>query len=300
MSPRRRSGAARRPGSPRSGTRRRPALRVAIQGERGAFSELAARALFGPRVRILPCPDFDGLFRAAESGRARYALAPVENTIAGSIHRVHDLLLHSPLKVAGEAIVRVSHALIALPGVRLTDVRRVYSHPVALAQCEKFFKSHPRLMPVATHDTAGSVRALTESGARDAAAIASDLAARLYGARVLKRHLEDHRANFTRFFLLSRDGRPLARPDKTSVLFATRHQPGALFRCMGAFALRDINLLKIESRPMVGRPWEYVFHVDFEGSDRGQSGRNALRHLEEACTFVKVLGSYPRARTPRV
>lgn len=275
------------------------ALRVAIQGERGAFSELAARSLFGPRVEILPCPDFDALFRAAEKGRCRYALAPVENTIAGSVNRVYDLLLDSPLEVAGEAIIRVSHSLIALPGVALRDIRRVFSHPVALAQCEEFFKRHPRLTRVATYDTAGSVRLLREQGARDAAAIASEIAARLYGARVLKRGLEDHRANFTRFYLLSRDGRPIGRPDKTSVLFATQHVPGALFRCMGVFALRDINLLKIESRPLAGRPWEYVFHVDFEGSPREERCRNALRHLEEVCDFVRVLGSYPRARTPR-
>lgn len=275
------------------------ALRVAIQGERGAFSELAARSLFGPRVEILPCPDFDTLFRAAEKGRCRYALAPVENTIAGSVNRVYDLLLDSPLEVAGEAIIRVSHSLIALPGVALRDIRRVFSHPVALAQCEEFFKRHPRLTRVATYDTAGSVRLLREQGARDAAAIASEIAARLYGARVLKRGLEDHRANFTRFYLLSRDGRPIGRPDKTSVLFATQHVPGALFRCMGVFALRDINLLKIESRPLAGRPWEYVFHVDFEGSPREERCRNALRHLEEVCDFVRVLGSYPRARTPR-
>lgn len=275
------------------------ALRVAIQGERGAFSELAARSLFGPRVEILPCPDFDALFRAAEKGRCRYALAPVENTIAGSVNRVYDLLLDSPLEVAGEAIIRVSHSLIALPGVALRDIRRVFSHPVALAQCEEFFKRHPRLTRVATYDTAGSVRLLREQGARDAAAIASEIAARLYGARVLKKGLEDHRANFTRFYLLSRDGRPIGRPDKTSVLFATQHVPGALFRCMGVFALRDINLLKIESRPLAGRPWEYVFHVDFEGSPREERCRNALRHLEEVCDFVRVLGSYPRARTPR-
>lgn len=273
--------------------------RVAIQGERGAFSELAARSLFGPRVEILPCPDFDALFRAAEKGRCRFALAPVENTIAGSVNRVYDLLLDSPLRVAGEAIIRVSHSLIALPGVPLRDIRRVFSHPVALAQCEEFFRRHPRLTRVATYDTAGSVRLLREQGARDAAAIASEIAARLYGARVLKRGLEDHRANFTRFFLLSRDGRPIRRPDKTSLLFAAAHVPGALFRCMGVFALRDINLLKIESRPMAGRPWEYVFHVDFEGSPREERCRNALRHLEEVCDFVRVLGSYPRARTPR-
>jgi prephenate dehydratase len=275
-------------------------LTVAIQGERGAFSELAARSLFGRRARILPCPDFESLFRAAERGRARYALAPVENTIAGSIHRVHDLLLDSRLRVSGEAIVRVAHHLIALPGVRLRDVRRVYSHPVALAQCEAFFRRHPLLERVATHDTAGSVRLLRQESARDTAAIASELASRLHRARILKSHLEDHPANFTRFFLLSRDGRPIAPPDKTSVLFATAHVPGALFRCMGVFALRDINLLKIESRPLAGRPWEYVFHVDFEGSSREERCRNALRHLQEACQFVRVLGSYPRARTPRV
>ncbi len=275
------------------------AASVAIQGERGSFSELAARSLFGRRVRIVPCPDFDALFRAAARGRARYALAPVENTIAGSIHRVHDLLLDSTLKVAGEAIARIVHHLIALPGVRMRDLRRVYSHPVALAQCEGFFKRHPHLVRVATHDTAGSIRLLKEEGARDAAAIASGLAARIYGAHILKAHLEDHRANFTRFFLLSRTGRPIGRPDKTSILFATRHVPGALFRCMGVFALRDINLLKIESRPLVGRPWEYVFHVDFEGSAAETRCRNALRNLEEACDFVRVLGSYPRARTPR-
>jgi prephenate dehydratase len=279
---------------------RRAAPLVAIQGERGAFSELAARSLFGSRARILPCAEFDSLFRAAETGRSRYALAPVENTIAGSIYRVHDLLLDSPLKISGEAIIRVSHALVALPGVRLSDVRRVYSHPVALAQCERFFRRHPRLVRVATNDTAGSVRLLREEGARDAAAIAPALAARLYGARILKSGLEDHRANFTRFFLLSRDGRPVGTPDKTTVLFATRHVPGALFRCMGVFALRDINLLKIESRPMRGRPWEYVFHVDIDGSPREERVGNALRHLEEVCDMVRVLGSYPRARTPRL
>jgi prephenate dehydratase len=272
---------------------------VAIQGERGAFSEIAAQSLFGSRARVLPCAGFDDLFRAAEKGRCRYALAPVENTIAGSIHRVHDLLLDSRLKISGETIIRVSHTLIALPGVRLRDVRRVFSHPVALAQCERFFRRHPRLIRVATYDTAGSVRLLREEQARDAGAIAPALAARLYGARILKRALEDHRANFTRFFLLSRDGRPIKPPDKTTVLFATRNVPGALFRCMGVFALRDINLLKIESRPMRARPWEYVFHVDFAGSLKEARVRNALRHLEEACDFVKVLGSYPRALTPR-
>ncbi|HKN48391.1 MAG TPA: prephenate dehydratase [Candidatus Polarisedimenticolia bacterium] len=273
---------------------------VAIQGERGAFSELAAISLFGKRARIVPCGDFDALFRSTERGRTRYALAPVENTIAGSIHRVHDLLLDSSLRVAGEAVVRIAHHLVALPGVRLGDLRRVYSHPVALAQCEKFFRRNPRLTRVATYDTAGSVRMLREEKAKDAAAIASGLAARLYGARILKEHLEDHRANFTRFFLLSRSGRPIGPPDKTSILFATRHVPGALFRCMGVFALREINLLKIESRPLLGRPWEYVFHLDFEGSAKEERCRNALRHLAEVCDFVRLLGSYPRARTPRV
>ena len=278
---------------------KRHPVTVAIQGERGAFSELAARSLFGARARIVPCTDFDALFSAARKGRARYALAPVENTIAGSIHRVHDLLLDSPLKVVGEAIVRVEHHLIALPGVTLRQVKRVYSHPVALAQCEDFFRRNPRLTRVATYDTAGSVRLLREEAARDTAAIASELAARHYHARILRRHLEDHRSNFTRFFLLSRRARPPGRPDKTSILFATPHEPGALFRCMAVFALRNINLTKIESRPLVGRPWEYVFHVDFEGSEQDESCRNALRHPREFCPLVRVLGSYRRARAPR-
>jgi prephenate dehydratase len=272
---------------------------VAIQGERGAFSELAVRALFGRRAALLPCPDFDALFRAAAAGRCTYALAPVENTIAGFIHRVHDLLLDARLLVVGEAIVRVSHALIALPGVRFADVRRVYSHPVALAQCEQFFRRHPRLERVATYDTAGGVRMLRQENARDSAAIAPALAARLYRARILKAGLEDHPANFTRFFLLSRGGKPLGRPDKTSVLFSAPHVPGALFRCMAVFALRDINLLKIESRPLVGRPWEYVFHVDFEGSAQQERCRKALDQLREVCHFVRVLGSYARAPMPR-
>jgi prephenate dehydratase len=272
---------------------------VAIQGERGAFSDLAARSLFGRRMTLLPCPDFDALFRAVETGRSRYGLTPVENTIAGSIHRVHDLLLRSPLRIVGEAIVRVRHSLIALPGVRLRDVRRVYSHPVALAQCEAFLRRHPRLVPVAARDTAGSVRMLREERARDAAAIAPEIAARLHRAHILKTGLEDHRANFTRFFLLARHGRPPGRPDKTSVLFAAPHVPGALFRCLGAFATRNINLLKIESRPLAGRPWEYVFHVDFDGSAIEERCRLALRHLEETCEFVRVLGSYRRARAPR-
>ena len=273
--------------------------RVAIQGERGAFSELAVRSLFGRRAGILPCADFDALFRAAASSRADYALAPVENTIAGSIHRVHDLLLDTRLHLVGEAIVRVSHALVALPGVAFADLRRVYSHPVALAQCEAFFRRHPRLERVATYDTAGSVRLLRQEKARDAAAIAPEIAARLYRARILRRGLEDHPANFTRFFLLARRPGPIGRANKTTVLFSAPHVPGALFRCMAVFALRDINLLKIESRPLRGRPWEYVFHVDFEGSAAEDRCRRALAHLGEVCDFVRVLGSYPRARMPR-
>ena len=272
---------------------------VAIQGERGAYSEIGARSLFGDRARILPCADFDLLFQAVERGRARYALAPVENTLAGSIHRVHDLLGHSSLHVAGEAIVRINHSLVALPGVRFRDVRRIYSHPVALAQCERFFRRHPRLVRLATHDTAGSVRLLREERARDAAAIASELAARLYGGRVLKRRLEDHPKNFTRFFLLSRSNRPLATPDRTSILFVTRHAPGALYRCLGIFATRGINLLKIESRPRIGRPWEYVFHADLDGTPRDPACRGALADLRRQCDFVRILGSYRRAKTPR-
>ena len=245
---------------------------------------------------LLPCATFANAVRAVETGRARACVLPVDNTLAGSIHEVYDLLLTGRLAIAGETRVRISHCLLTGPGVGLKDVKRVYSHPVALAQCAGFFRRHLRLEIVPFYDTAGAARFIVEKGLRDAAAIAGLPAARAWGTRVLARGLEDHRENHTRFLLLKPPGPPPRGADKTSVAFTARNVPGALFKSIGVFALRDINLTKIESRPLKGRPWEYCFYLDFMGSPREERCRNALRHLAEVTESLRVLGSYRSAR----
>ncbi|MCI0458881.1 MAG: prephenate dehydratase [Gemmataceae bacterium] len=273
---------------------RRP--RVAFQGERGAYSEGAAHKLLGARLAVLPCPSFEAVFAAVERGKARYGLIPIENSLAGSIHRNYDLLLQHRLKIIGEVNHRIRHNLMALPGVRLADVRRVLSHPVALEQCRDFLRRR-RWRTVIAHDTAGAARLIREQGDRQAAAIAGREAARQYSMRILAAGIEDNPANFTRFFALARDRRPLGRADKTSIVFALPDRPGILFKSLSVFALRDINLAKIESRPIHGSPWKYHFYVDINGSMQGGVCRNAISHLQEIASFLKVLGSYPGARS---
>ncbi|MEE9218598.1 MAG: prephenate dehydratase [Acidobacteriota bacterium] len=277
------------------GTARRPRVRVAYQGERGAYSEGAARKLLGSSVEPQPCASFEAVFEAVEHRRARYGLIPIENSLAGSIHRNYDLLLEHSLKIVGEVQYRIRHNLLALPGVRLGRIRQVLSHPVALDQCRTFLRRRGWKTVVA-HDTAGSARLIREQGARDMAAIAGREAARHYRMAVLAEGIEDNSANFTRFFALSRHDRPLGRADKTSIVFALPDQPGALFKGLSVFALRDINLAKIESRPIPGSPWEYHFYIDFHGSMKDEICRKAIDHLGEIASLVKVLGSYPRAR----
>jgi len=271
------------------------AAAVAFQGERGAFSEEAAEKLLGPRIRTLPCESFAATFARVAKGKAKYALLPIENTLAGSIHEVYDLLLENRLHISGEIKLPVAHNLIAFPETTLRNLREVYSHPVALAQCSKFFAAHPRIKKVPFYDTAGSVKMLAERRLRGAAAIASRAAAKAYRARVLRTHLEDHRQNYTRFVLLAKRRRPTPRADKTSIVFSTRNAPGALFRCLSAFALRDINLTKLESRPWRGRPWEYLFYLDFIGHVEKEQPRAALTHLREMTDFLRVLGCYRSA-----
>jgi prephenate dehydratase len=274
--------------------------RTGIQGELGAFSQEAVRQLLGDRAQVAPYPTFEAVFRALRAGKIDAAVIPMENTLAGSVHENYDHLLHFDVRIAAETNLRIVHNLIAAPGVRFTDIRKVYSHPVALNQCLKFFAKYRKLERFPFYDTAGSVKMVMEQRAPDAAAIASSVAAAIYGGTILKRSIEDDRRNFTRFFLLySSKKLPAPRPGKewkTSLVFTTRNTPGALFRGLAAFALRDLNLTKIESRPLHGKPWEYLFYVDFLGRENEPRVQNALRHLAEVADFLRILGSYPPGR----
>jgi prephenate dehydratase len=274
--------------------------RTGIQGELGAFSQEAVRQLLGDRAEVVPYPTFEGVFRALRAGKVEAAVIPMENTLAGSVHENYDHLLHFDVRIAAETNLRIVHNLIAPPGVRFSDIRKVYSHPVALNQCLKFFGKYRKLERVPFYDTAGSVKMVMEQRAPDTAAIASSVAAGIYGGTILKRSIEDDRRNFTRFFLLYPSKKlPAPRPGKawkTSLVFTTRNTPGALFRALAAFALRDLNLIKIESRPLHGKPWEYLFYVDFLGRESEPRVKNALRHLGEIADFLRVLGSYPPGR----
>lgn len=273
-------------------------MRVAYQGERGAFSETAARRLVG-EAATMPFASFEEMFDAVRGGAADCCVAPIENSLAGSIHRNYDLLLDADLTIFGETNLRIVHHLLAAPATPLATVRRVYSHPVALAQCGRFLRAHPELEPVPVHDTAGAVRMVMERGNRDEAAIASDRAGEIYGAATLAAGIEDHAQNFTRFFLVAPSHAALqpldgpARRWKTSLLLRVANKPGALFRALGAFALREIDLSKIESRPIEGRPWEYAFYVDVVGNAAAEPLAGALENLRQTSEVVKVLGSYP-------
>ena len=272
---------------------------VGIQGELGAFSQEAARQLLGTRAEVKPYQRFEQVFRSLERGKVDAAVIPIENTLAGSVHENYDHLLNFDVGIVAETSVRIVHNLIAPPGIRLGSIRKVYSHPVALSQCLHFFARNPKMERTPFYDTAGAVKMVMEERAPDAAAIASQVAAGIYGGKILKRSIEDERHNFTRFFLLCRGRRRVprngkARHWKTTLVFTTRNTPGALFRALSAFALRDISLTKIESRPLRGKPWEYLFYVDLLGREEDPGVQNALRHLAELADFLRVLGSYPK------
>lgn len=268
---------------------------VAFQGERGAFSEEAAYKLLGKRIRALPCETFSAAFGSVARGKARYCLVPIENTLAGSVYENFDHLLENDLHIIGEVSLRIVHNLVAFEGTTLRNLRQVYSHPVALAQCGKFFARYPKIQKMPFYDTAGSVKMLEHERLAGSAAIASQTAAAVYGARVLQRHLEDHSQNFTRFLLLSKIGKVSGRANKVSIVFSTPNTPGALFKCLSVFALRDIDLSKMESRPLRGRPWEYFFYLDFAGNLKEDRCQKALSHLAEVTNFLRVLGCYERA-----
>jgi prephenate dehydratase len=271
---------------------------AAFQGELGAFSQQAAWRLLGQGTTVLACQTFRQAFQAVVEGRATAAVIPIENTLHGSVHENYDNLLEFELKIAAETHLRIVHNLIAPAGTAWKDLRAVYSHPVALNQCLNFFASNPHLQRESFYDTAGSVKMIMRDRPEGAAAIASEMAAEIYGARILRRSIEDDRENYTRFFLLrppSYRTKLRLAASKTSVVFAVPDTPGALFRTLGALALRDISIAKIESRPMKGRPWEYLFYLDFMGNISEPRVERALGHLEELADFVRVLGCYGAA-----
>jgi prephenate dehydratase len=267
---------------------------VAIQGEAGSFSHAAALETHGPALQLVPCATFEELFRAVATGVANRGVVPIENTLAGSVYENYDLLSAHDLHVVAETQVWIHHCLIARPGTELPAIRRVASHPVALAQCRRFFATHPYLVAVPSYDTAGSVRNLIAGQDNADAAIASALAAELYGGEVLAEGLEDHAENYTRFLVIAREPVPseqVAGAIKISLVFTTPNTPGALHRALTVFAARGLNLSKIESRPIPGRPWEYLFYVDVIGDMRDQEG--ALSELRAFAPVLRVLGAYP-------
>lgn len=294
-------------------------MKIAIQGELGSFSHDAAERMV-PRCGVVPCARSAEVFDRVESGSAGGAVIPIENTLAGTVAEHADLLVARDVFIEAEYRLRIVHNVIAVPGVQIRSLRRVLSHPVALDQCRDFFRQHPQIEAVPFYDTAGSVKHMIAEKMKDAAGIAGKKAASQYGGQILARGIEDDKSNFTRFFFirkrlaLRRKGSGSAtksaaemKPpafhadylhliprgaNKTSIAFKVKNVPGALFKSLSVFALRDISLSKIESRPMRGRPWEYVFYVDFLRGD-DEAARNALRHLGEVAEFVKVLGIYP-------
>jgi prephenate dehydratase len=269
--------------------------RVAFQGERGAFSEEAAVKLLGEEIALVPRPTFEAAFSAINDGLADYILAPIENSLAGSVHRSFDLLVDSNLNILAEVVIPIAHNLIAAPGAKFEELAVVESHPVALAQCEQFFSGNPRLRRVVTEDTAGSVRAVVRSGDRTRAAIAGRRAAEIYGGAILREHLEDNSENYTRFLLLSPSSDATENADKLSLVFQLDHRPGALYHALEPFARRTVNLMKIESRPVHGSPWQYRFYLDLQASRRDPEVAAALGELESLVVDLRILGSYVSA-----
>jgi prephenate dehydratase len=289
-----------RPTAPKHGKKAAHGDAVAFQGEHGAFSEKAARQFFGDRAKTEPSSSFREVFEKLVSGECAFGVLPMENTLGGSIHQNDDLLVEHDVQIVGETKLLVVHNLIANRGTKLGDIRRIYAHPQAAAQCEKFLRSHPSWSILQVYDTAGSVKMIKEEKALDAAAIASSEAARRFDMEILREAIESDPQNYTRFIVISRE--PFHFPSsaprqacKTSLVYATENKPGALFRTLEVFSKRGVNLSRLESRPIAGKPWEYLFTVDLTGDLHDKAVATALKELQPLVTFVKVLGCYPSA-----
>ena len=269
-------------------------LKVAFQGVRGAYSEEAVEKLVNEDMEFVPLHSFDNVFDAVAEGRADRGVIPIENSLTGSIHRNYDLLLKHNLWIMGETMVRIIHNLIVNKGVEFKDIRRIYSHPQGLSQCEKFLSKFPEIEQIPAYDTAGSVKMVKGEKMLDAAAIASKQAAFYYDMIILEEGIEDIDENYTRFLMLSKSKEISENANKTSMVFSTENVPGILFKSLSVFALREINLLKIESRPVHGKPWEYFFYLDIEENLNNERGINAINHLKEISTYLKILGCYPK------
>ena len=266
---------------------------VAFQGEPGAYSESAVYQFFGSKTQVKPCRDFQDVFESVKKQEVQAGVVPVENSLEGSVNQNYDLFFNYDLKVCGEVIVKVEHCLIVNPGTNINQIKSVYSHPQALAQCRSYLeKARWEIIP--TYDTAGSVKIIKEQKLTNAAAIASERAAELYGMQILARDIADNKENFTRFFVLSNEDSPATGKDKTSIIFSAKHEPGSLYHALGEFAKRNINLTRIESRPTKKTAWEYNFYLDFEGHRTDPNCSEALKALEKYATFIKILGSYPK------
>ena len=268
-------------------------VKIAFQGEFGAYSEIAAFNFWGDNIETVPCVNFSDIFMTVEKRKADFGIVPSENSIEGSIGQTYDLLLESPLKIVGETKLRVRHCLIVPEKETLKSIKEVYSHPQALGQCRKFLEKFKwKIIP--SYDTAGSVKMIKERGLKNSAAIASSRAANVYHMKILKKGIETNHKNFTRFFIISKKESTTIDNNKTSIVFRTKNMPGALSNAINEFAKLDINLTKIESRPIVGKPWEYNFYLDFEHDQNDKKAKRALQNLKKVSTFIKVLGSYPR------
>ena len=272
-------------------------MRIAYQGEPGAYSEAAALR-FKASADLLPQETFEAVFAAVDEGAATHGILPIENTTYGSIHRNYDLLLQHELPIVGEVTLPIVHNLLALEGTTREQLRRVYSHPQGLAQCERFLRTLDQVELVPTYDTAGSAKMIQDGQLRDTGAIASARAAEVFKLSILEAGMQDFAANTTRFLLIGRDAAPLDTANKTTIVFTVSNDAGALFKALSVFALRDIDLTKLESRPIPDRPFEYLFYADLSATREDLPCARALMHLAEFCPLLRTLGSYPRWQEP--